>query len=82
MWSSISREGHRRHGHRWPEHKWRQNITAQMFSRTFVPHFHILFSLPAQIANIAYQNKATIYDILFLRSDCLLRRTTSRIRRP
>jgi hypothetical protein len=53
-----------------------------MFSRTFVPHFHIVFSLPAQIANIAYQNKATIYDILFWRSDCLLRRTTSRIRRP
>jgi Putative transposase len=30
-----------------------------------VPYFHVVFSLPAKIANIAYQNKATIYDILF-----------------
>ena len=30
-----------------------------------VPHFHVVFSLPAQIADIAYQNKAAIYDILF-----------------
>jgi hypothetical protein len=30
-----------------------------------VPYFHVVFSLPAQIADIAYQNKATIYDLLF-----------------
>ncbi|HKF11416.1 MAG TPA: IS91 family transposase [Xanthobacteraceae bacterium] len=30
-----------------------------------VPYFHIVFSLPAQIADIAYHNKAVIYDILF-----------------
>ncbi len=30
-----------------------------------VPYFHIVFSLPAQIADIAYHNKAAIYDILF-----------------
>jgi hypothetical protein len=30
-----------------------------------VPYFHIVFSLPAQIADIAYQNKAVIYNILF-----------------
>jgi hypothetical protein len=30
-----------------------------------VPYFHVVFTLPAEIANIAYQNKATIYDILF-----------------
>jgi Putative transposase/Transposase zinc-binding domain len=29
------------------------------------PYFHIVFSLPAKIADIAYQNKAAIYDILF-----------------
>ena len=29
-----------------------------------VPYFHIVFSLPAQIADIAYQNKAAVYDIL------------------
>jgi hypothetical protein len=30
-----------------------------------VPYFHVVFSLPAQIADIAYQNKAAIYDMLF-----------------
>ena len=29
------------------------------------PYFHVVFSLPRQIADIAYQNKATIYDLLF-----------------
>ena len=36
-----------------------------MFCRAFVPYFHVLFSLPKQIANIAYHNKAVIYCILF-----------------
>src|SRR2546427_5400952 len=30
-----------------------------------VPYFHVVFSLPAKIADIAYHNKAAIYDILF-----------------
>src|SRR5215471_15979523 len=30
-----------------------------------VPYFHVVFSLPAQIAEIAYQNKAAIYGLLF-----------------
>jgi Putative transposase/Transposase zinc-binding domain len=30
-----------------------------------VPYFHIVFTLPGQIADIAYQNKAIIYDLLF-----------------
>jgi len=30
-----------------------------------VPYYHVVFTLPAQIADIAYQNKAAIYDILF-----------------
>jgi ssDNA-binding Zn-finger/Zn-ribbon topoisomerase 1 len=30
-----------------------------------VPYFHVVFTLPAEIADIAYQNKAVIYDILF-----------------
>ena len=33
-----------------------------------VPYFHVVFTLPAAIANIAYQNKAAIYDILFTAS--------------
>ena len=30
-----------------------------------VPYFHVVFTLPAKIADIAYQNKAVIYGILF-----------------
>jgi Putative transposase/Transposase zinc-binding domain len=30
-----------------------------------VPYFHLVFSLPSQIAAIAYQNKAVTYDLLF-----------------
>jgi hypothetical protein len=30
-----------------------------------VAYYHVVFTLPAPIANIAYQNKAVVYDILF-----------------
>jgi hypothetical protein len=30
-----------------------------------VPYYHLVFTLPAEIAAIAYHNKAAIYDILF-----------------
>ena len=30
-----------------------------------VPYYHVVFTLPAAISDIAYQNKAVIYDILF-----------------
>ena len=30
-----------------------------------VGYFHVVFTLPAEIADIAYQNKAVIYDLLF-----------------
>jgi Putative transposase/Transposase zinc-binding domain len=30
-----------------------------------VPYFHLVFTLPAAIGDIAYQNKAVIYDALF-----------------
>src|SRR2546427_8374308 len=30
-----------------------------------VPYYHMVFTLPAAIADIAYQNKAIIYDLLF-----------------
>jgi hypothetical protein len=39
-----------------------------------VPYFHVVFTLPAPIAEIAYQNKAAIYGILFKASaEALLR---------
>jgi len=30
-----------------------------------VPYYHVVFTLPGRIADIAYHNKAVIYDILF-----------------
>src|SRR6202790_4795457 len=30
-----------------------------------VPYYHVVFTLPAAIARIAYQNKAVVYDLLF-----------------
>ena len=30
-----------------------------------MPYFHVVFTLPAAIADLAYQNKAVIYDLLF-----------------
>jgi hypothetical protein len=30
-----------------------------------VPYYHVVFTLPPAIADIAYQNKAVIYDLLF-----------------
>ncbi len=30
-----------------------------------VPYYHVVFTLPAPIADIAYQNKAAVYGILF-----------------
>src|SRR5512147_2548325 len=29
------------------------------------PYYHLVFTLPAAIADIAYQNKAVVYDLLF-----------------
>lgn len=33
-----------------------------------VPYFHVVFTLPTAIGDIAYQNKAVIYDLLFTAS--------------
>ena len=30
-----------------------------------MPYFHVVFTLPAALRNIAYQNKAVVYDLLF-----------------
>src|ERR1700680_3842436 len=38
-----------------------------------VPYFHVVFTLPARIAAIAYQNKAVVYDLLFEASSQTMR---------
>ena len=30
-----------------------------------MPYFHVVFTLPAPIGDIAYTNKAVVYDLLF-----------------
>ncbi len=42
--------------------EWLAERTAELLP---VPYYHLVFTLPAPIADIAYQNKAVIYDILF-----------------
>ena len=29
------------------------------------PYFHVVFTLPTEVADIAFQNKAVVYDLLF-----------------
>jgi hypothetical protein len=41
---------------------WMEAREAELLA---VPYFHIVFTLPGRIADIAYQNKAAIYDLLF-----------------
>jgi hypothetical protein len=42
--------------------EWMKAREAELLA---VPYFHIVFTLPGRIADIAYQNKAVIYDLLF-----------------
>jgi hypothetical protein len=40
-------------------------MTARAAELLPVPYFHVVFTLPSAIGDIAYQNKAVIYDALF-----------------
>jgi Putative transposase/Transposase zinc-binding domain len=42
--------------------EWMEDRAAELLP---VPYFHIVFTLPSEISDIAYQNKAVIYDALF-----------------
>jgi hypothetical protein len=42
--------------------EWLADCEAELLP---VPYYHVVFTLPAPIANIAYQNKAVIYGLLF-----------------
>jgi hypothetical protein len=41
---------------------WMEERKAELLG---VPYFHLVFTLPVRIADIAYTNKAVIYDLLF-----------------
>ena len=42
--------------------QWLANREAELLP---VPYYHVVFTLPAAIADLAYQNKAVLYDLLF-----------------
>ena len=42
-----------------------QWLAARQAELLPVPYFHVVFTLPAPIAAIAFQNKAVVYAILF-----------------
>ena len=42
--------------------EWLEEREAELLP---VPYFHVVYTLPAHIADLAYTNKAVIYDILF-----------------
>jgi Putative transposase/Transposase zinc-binding domain len=43
----------------------RRWLAARQADLLPVPYYHVVFTLPASIADIAYQNKAVIYGLLF-----------------
>jgi predicted Zn-ribbon and HTH transcriptional regulator len=43
----------------------REWLTAREAELLPVPYYHVVFTLPVAIANIAYHNKAVVYDLLF-----------------
>src|ERR1700704_5649282 len=54
-----------RHCPKWQGGEGRGGLAEREAELLPVPYFHVVFSLPAKIADIAYQNKAAIYGILF-----------------
>ncbi len=40
-------------------------LAARQAELLDIPYFHVVFTMPKPIADIAYQNKAVVYDILF-----------------
>lgn len=48
-------------------------MRARMEDLLPVQYFHVVFTLPSQIADIAYQNKAAVYGLLFKASSETLR---------
>jgi hypothetical protein len=43
----------------------REWLTARQADLLPVGYFHLVFTLPAEVADFAYQNKAVVYDLLF-----------------
>ena len=46
---------------------WAQWVHDRQAALLPVLYFHVVFTLPEEIATIAYQNKAVVYNLLFRR---------------
>lgn len=57
--------------------QWLQQRRAELLP---VGYFHVVFTMPAEVAAIAYQNKAVVYDILFRATAETLRRIAAQSR--
>ncbi len=51
--------------------RWLAERQAELLA---IPYFHVVFTLPPSIAGIAFQNKATVYAILFRAASGALRK--------
>ena len=51
--------------------QWLEDRKAELLD---VPYFHVVFTVPAQIEVIAFQNQTVVYDILFRAASETLRR--------
>ncbi len=50
--------------------KWLEDRHAELLD---VPYFHVVFTVPAEIEVIAFQNQTVVYDILFRAASVTLR---------
>src|SRR5262249_28613359 len=62
LWHSDAGSGRRPPHQGSAAREWLAEREAELLS---VPYYHMMFTLPAAIADLAYQNKEVIYDILF-----------------
>src|SRR5947208_14591258 len=60
--STVCRDRHRPKCQSLARAEWIEDRQSELLD---TPYFHVVFTVPEQIANIALQNKRTVYGILF-----------------
>lgn len=46
----------------WAQHAWLEGRLERLLP---VPHFHVVFTLPAELRTLAHRNRRAVYDVLF-----------------
>ena len=64
-YTTIATSCRNRHCPKCPGAAAKQWLAERQADLLAVPYYHIVFTMPAAIADIAYQNKAVVYDLLF-----------------